>query len=277
MAQVYRKSALEKLSNPEQLENTLVVTSPMSWLAVIAVAVIIIATAIWAFAGTIPDTVSATGYVVRPSGANAVYSEENGKVISVMAYEDQEIQPGDVILTYQAGNREIKNLVSDHYGQVAKVCVKVGDSIGTGDEVVRVTPNIDGQCVVCYMPTGNGTDDAQKIEQYMTAGIYLSAVDSQIYGHMEGAVFNIDSSPATEEGKSYVLGKTLSKEYQGSYQAVTLYIRPDPDTESGFYWTNEKGKTLKVSNSSEVTVKFVVKEDRPIDKFSAWLSKKWGN
>ena len=273
MAKIIRKSEEEKISGPEQLEKSLVVTSPLSWIALLAVTAAIIAVVIWSFVGKIPVTVSATGYVVKPAGANAVYAEENGKVIAVMVYEDQILNSGDVILTYQVGNREIRSIVSDQIGQVAKVCVKAGDSLGMGDEVVRVTPNIDKQCVVCYMPKG----DAKKVEQSMKAGIYLSSADSQTYGHMEGVILSIDSLPATEAGKIHVLGDALASKVQGSYWAVTLYLRPDPSTASGYYWTNEKGKNVNVSNSSEVTVKIAVEEIHPIEKLSAKLEEIWGD
>ena len=48
MADLYRKSSLEKLSNPEQLDRMIRISSPMSWLALAAVLLVIVAAAIWA-------------------------------------------------------------------------------------------------------------------------------------------------------------------------------------------------------------------------------------
>ena len=58
MAELYRKSALERISSPEQLDKALKVTSPMSWLALLALTVIVIVTLIWSIVGTIPVTVT---------------------------------------------------------------------------------------------------------------------------------------------------------------------------------------------------------------------------
>ena len=41
MADLYRKSSLDKLSNPEQLDRMIKISSPLSWLALIAVLLVI--------------------------------------------------------------------------------------------------------------------------------------------------------------------------------------------------------------------------------------------
>ena len=51
MADLYRKSSLERISSPEQLDKVLRVTSPMSWLALIAITVMIVIITIWSFVG----------------------------------------------------------------------------------------------------------------------------------------------------------------------------------------------------------------------------------
>ena len=48
MAQVFRKSALEKLPSPEQLDKAMVVTSPASWAVLTGVALIVAAAVVWA-------------------------------------------------------------------------------------------------------------------------------------------------------------------------------------------------------------------------------------
>ena len=63
MAELYRKSALERISSPEQLDKALKVTSPMSWLALLAVTLIVVVTVIWSIVGTIPVTVTTSGVI----------------------------------------------------------------------------------------------------------------------------------------------------------------------------------------------------------------------
>lgn len=70
MADLYRKSAIEKLSSVDRTDRTMAITRPLSWLALVGIAIIVAATAIWAFWGTIPITVSGKGIVTSPTGSN---------------------------------------------------------------------------------------------------------------------------------------------------------------------------------------------------------------
>ena len=45
MPELYRKASLERISNPEQLDKTLKITSPLSWLVLIAITLMIVVAA----------------------------------------------------------------------------------------------------------------------------------------------------------------------------------------------------------------------------------------
>ena len=57
MAGIFRKTALERLSSPDQLDSMLKITSPMSWLGIGAAGALAVAVIAWAFTGSIPNTV----------------------------------------------------------------------------------------------------------------------------------------------------------------------------------------------------------------------------
>ena len=65
MAQLYRKSAVERISTPEQLDKALTVTSPMSWIALAAVTVVILAV---------------MGKIVRRINIEPVFKDMRGRV-----------------------------------------------------------------------------------------------------------------------------------------------------------------------------------------------------
>lgn len=51
MAELYRKSSLERISSPDQLDTMLKISSPMSWLALAGATLIVVVTLVWAFIG----------------------------------------------------------------------------------------------------------------------------------------------------------------------------------------------------------------------------------
>ena len=278
MAELYRKSALERISSPEQLDKALKITSPLSWLALLAITLIIVVTVIWSIIGTIPVTVTTQGIVASPVSTNSVYIQETGTVVSVLVHAGDELHFNDPVLTYKTGSGEVKTLYADQVGTVSELVVKSGDQMIQGNEAIRLSPSVTSdQVIVCYIPLG----DAKKLERGMNVQVYLASADSQTYGHMQARVINIDSNAASAGGMAYVLGSdnnlAASFTQNGAVVAVTCELYPDAATVSGYYWSNEKGAKLEVTNGSLVSAKVITEEVAPITKLFAKLKEIWGD
>ena len=154
MAQLYRKSALEKISSLEQLDKALTVTSPLSWLSLAAVTVVIIVTVVWSIIGTIPVTVTTTGIVASPVSTNAVFCPETGTVMAILVNPNSEISINDPVATYKTGNGDVKTIYSDQAGVVTEIIAKRAekrqDQPGGGASPrfpeIQQSP---GHCVLC--------------------------------------------------------------------------------------------------------------------------------
>jgi HlyD family secretion protein len=89
--QIFRKSALERLSSPEELDSLMKVTSPRAWLALIAFGGLILTAVIWGIWGTISTRVTGRGILVHPGGILEIASKASGAVSAVYA------SPGDLV------------------------------------------------------------------------------------------------------------------------------------------------------------------------------------
>jgi hypothetical protein len=297
MAQLYRKSALEKISSPEQLDKALTVTSPMSWLALAAITAVIVATIIWSVLGTIPVTVTTTGIVASPVSTNAVFCPETGTIMAILVNPNSEIGINDPVASYKTGNGDVKTIYSDQIGTVTEIIAKKAATddknkngqqnqndqkngkINQGDELLRISPKSGSQqVVVCYVDLA----DAKKIKRGMPVNISLKIKESNTYGHMVGRIINVDSYAASTEGMNYVLGSnnnvasTFRKDNK-AVVAVTCELYPDPNTVSGYFWSNEKGSKLEVTNGTLVNAKVIVEEVHPITKLFVKLKDIWGD
>ncbi len=278
MADLYRKSSLERISNPEQLDKVIKVTSPMSWLALLGITLIVIVTVVWSFVGTIPVTITSPGIVSSMVGSNAVYTQESGTVISVRVRAGDEIHLGDPVMTFKNAANEVVTVYSDQVGTVAAIVVKKDDTLNPGSEVIRVTPKANNaQIVVCYVPLAQ----AKKLERGMEVKVTLDNLDSSSYGNMVARVVNIDAYAASMNGMASVIGSgnnldsTFTK--NGAVVAVACELYPDANTVSGFYWSNDKGAGVTVTNGSLVTAKIVTEEVAPITKLFSKLNELWGD
>jgi len=276
MAELYRKSALEKISSPEQLDKALRVTSPMTWLVLTVATALAVIAIVWSIVGSIPITVTANGIVSSPTSTNALFMSESGTVVSVSVYEGREIHIQDEILKYRVGDGEVKTLYSDQTGVLSHLGVKTGDTVSQGNEIARVSPLISSSdhVVVCYASLA----DAKKIQRGMEVRVFLTSAESQTYGHMVGRVTNVDSYVSSNAGMAYVLGEdnNLAASFQNDgapVVAVTCELYPDTTgrSVSGYYWSNARGEKLPVSNGSLVSAKFVTKVIPPITKLFSQL------
>lgn len=126
--QIYRKSLLERMSSPEQLDKMIVITPPFFWLALLGGLIIISVVLVWSIVGRLPVKLQSTGIVVQDEGAYILASDTGGIVTSVEVEEGDYVEEGDVVLTLsdEAVLMEMENL-NKRRDQVAAVTI---DSIG---------------------------------------------------------------------------------------------------------------------------------------------------
>lgn len=276
MSGLFRKSSLDRLSSPDELNKTITITSPMSWLALIGVTIIILIVVIWAFTGTLPTTITTNGIIVSPVSTNAIYADDTGSVTRISVVAGANISIGDEIAVIYTSTKEQKVIFSTQNGTVSEILVKKGEQVYQGSEIVRVSPKTDAEhVVVCYVPFSN----SPKLTPGMDVLVYPLYVDKQLYGHMYAKIVNVDTYAATKKNMSYVLGidNSLADSYasNGAVVAVACELIRDDQTTSGYYWSSAQGQKLKVTSGQQVSVKIITERNAPITKLFIKLKTFW--
>lgn len=106
MAKLYRKSLLEKMSSPDQLDKAIVITPPSFWIAVTGGIIIIAVALVWSLTGTIPEKVDTNGIYIYDQDAYVVSSEVNGIVEDVKVEVGDVVSEGDVLYTIDSESVE---------------------------------------------------------------------------------------------------------------------------------------------------------------------------
>ena len=71
---LFRKSSLERVSSPEQLNEYIKITNPSLIVILLGILTIVVSGAIWVFSGGIPETVKVNGVVITDAnGANTLH------------------------------------------------------------------------------------------------------------------------------------------------------------------------------------------------------------
>ena len=95
---LYRSSALEHQSCPEQLDRLLVVTQPKSWMVLFAVFIIVCGIGVWSVLGSVPTVVGGTGILTGGGGVMGVQSTRTGQVTQMLVKPGDVITPGQVLV-----------------------------------------------------------------------------------------------------------------------------------------------------------------------------------
>ena len=142
MAEIFRKSALEKLSSPEQLDKMIVITSPSFWLSMIGAGIIIVSALVWSIFGRLPENVDAQGIYVNRNGMQSVYAENNGVVDQILVADGDYVSKGDVIAVFDT--EEIDKKIAEYEEKktaVEEVSIETVEqikSISTNDEILSL-------------------------------------------------------------------------------------------------------------------------------------------
>ena len=94
---LFRQSALDRLSSPEQLDRLMRVTDPRGWIALAATGLVIVAVLVWSILGTVPTTIEGQGILLTSSGILEVEVLGTGVVSELSVEAGDEVSRGQVI------------------------------------------------------------------------------------------------------------------------------------------------------------------------------------
>ena len=94
---LFRKTALEKLSSPERLNEYIKITNPGVWSVLLACLALLVAVGFWAFYGNIPDTVHAFGIIFPEHGVTQVIPTAGGRISNMRVQVGDYVEAGQIL------------------------------------------------------------------------------------------------------------------------------------------------------------------------------------
>lgn len=94
---IFRDSALERLSTPEQLDRVMRVARPASWIAIGVLFAAMLAAVAWSLVAVVPVKMAAKGILITPGGVLDVASEHAGRLVRFAVEPGEHIEAGQVI------------------------------------------------------------------------------------------------------------------------------------------------------------------------------------
>lgn len=302
--ELFSKESLAKLSSPERLDTLLEVTTPIGWMALTAMCIMVFSILMWSVFGALVDKVEGVGILLDSSGIARVSSVSSGRVESVRVRTGDRVKKGDVIATLQMPGLEVDSKVTrsninlsqnerealttaaqydaKHYEQeVSETVVSAYD--GIVDEIAVIPDNIvaagstictirrdegrEEMTGVIYVPAVNG----KKIQPGMTLQLNPNGSDSSEEGSLLAVVrsasrYPVSSGAITRRVGNQELAQWFIAKNDNAAMEVTFELVKDTESGTGYLWTSSVGNHRPVTSGSVCSGFVVVDRKPPLEK-----------
>ncbi|MCR5176955.1 MAG: biotin/lipoyl-binding protein [Anaerovibrio sp.] len=308
--QIFSQEALDKMRSPERLDTVLPITTPVAWMGLVAVVVMVFAVLIWSIWGSFTVKADGMGLIMDASGVVKVSANVSGVVDEVYVHSGEKIKKGDPIAhivqvqaeasTHMAqqvpelaiSEKDAASRVHEfdsrlyqqhmteyirasHDGIVGEMNVEVGTTVGVGMSICTLRI-IDGRrdlTGVLYIPVSHG----KRVEPGQTIQLAPNGVDVSQSGSLLGNVRSVSQYPVSLEAVQKKTGNEhlaqwILQSQQSSVMEVNFDLVKDDSDESGLLWTSSVGEHKPVTAGSFCTGSIIIERRPPIEKVFYKLS-----
>lgn len=301
---IFSREALNKLRSPEKLDTLLPITTPINWMALIAIGILLFSVVLWSIFGAFTVKVDGMGMIIDSAGVVNVSHISDGKIKQIYVHSGSKIKKGDLIARMEqpvqdadtrmaqynialsqsdrdamsrASEHDAKKtqelvneyIYSDYDGIVDEVMVETGSIINVGTPIcsIRRTQNRDELSGVLYIPVEQG----KRVETGMSIQLAPNGVDTSQSGWLLGVVRSVSQYPTSTTAMSKVLGNEQLVQYilnneRGAVMEVKFDLVKDENSESGYLWTSFVGQHKPITAGSFCTGSIIIDRVPPIEK-----------
>ncbi|WP_415329008.1 NHLP bacteriocin system secretion protein [Chryseobacterium sp. MMS23-Vi53] len=130
-ASFFRKSALEKLSTPEKLDQLIKVTGPKAWIALVTIALALGVGITWSVFGRVKTKLDVVG-VVLGGDVHEVVSTAQGQLVELKVAIGDKVKKGDIIATIQ--QPELSQQIEDAKAVLSDRKFEMGKLVSYGNQ-----------------------------------------------------------------------------------------------------------------------------------------------
>ena len=211
--EIFSREALNKLRSPEKLDTMFAITTPVSWIGLAAIGILLFSILLWSIFGAFTVKADGMGLIMDSAGVVNVSHTASGKISEVYVKKGSVIKRGDLIAKLEQADRSAdtrmaqygmglaandreamervyqydtkrqqqtvaENIHSDYDGIVDDVLVEKGTILSKDAPVctIRLTQDRDELIGILYVPVDKG----KRIEPGMTIQLAPNGVDVSV-------------------------------------------------------------------------------------------------
>jgi multidrug resistance efflux pump len=284
----------EKPISPMTLDKMVSIIEIKSWIAFTTVLIILAATLIWGFFGTMQLREDVTGVLIRSGKVTNIYATDDSILLDFSIKPEQYVEQDRVIARLEqlglvneihlmmdqnlplseieAKREELiarSQIKTPESGRIVDVFAHMGDYVRKGTKLATIYKEAPGsKFLECRLYVA--VDQMKQIKKGLSVNIYPAGVSKKTYGNMTGVVLLISEYPVTYQYMFDRLGsEELAQEFLkgGARYEVYIVLVASEETETGYKWTISQGPQKKFGNLTLCDASIIVEKLRPIDVF----------
>lgn len=299
MADLFRKTALDTMATPEQLDRQVKIMRPSTWILYTAMVIALATFVVWSFSYRISNGVKMQGVVFTNNNIISNVAIRECMITDVLVSEGEYVEIGDILAVvsndemlakitdsryellqkkegteeYEALRDQIDQFVESY---VASTVIKSngsgyiqtvkssGTALQAGDYIATVMSDSGYNEVIAYVPL----QTANNLSLGMSAQVSPTYAPREEYGYMTGVVTAIADTPVSEES---ILAKMGTLSYvesilpQESCVEVRIRLDLDEGSANGYKWSNSKGAGLPVELGTQCSIIVITGEYLPVE------------
>ncbi len=303
--EIFSKDALDRLRSPEQLDVLLKITNPISWMAIVAICILVFSILLWSIFGVMAVKVNGVGILLDSAGVVNISHNAAGRIKELRISTGSVVEKGDIIAVVEqpeqegetmlsgyhillsANGRDTVNnawqydnklyqseinrfIVSPYDGIVNEIKINKGDMISAGMSIcsVRQTQEREDLIGIMYVPLNEG----KKIKSGMVVQLAPNGVNTAETGSLMGVVMDVSEFPVSSSGMMKSIGNQevvnwmLNKVGGGAMEVRIELVKNKKADASEYLWSSIVGNPPPVTAGSICTASVVIERKPPIEK-----------
>ena len=262
---IFRPTALEHLASPEQLDQLMPATSPRLWLALLALAGLLVVVGLWSVVDRVPVQVEGRGMLIRGGQLLQLAAPVAGQIETLTILAGEAVQAGQVIATVRpsgdaaAPSVEIRSLTA---GRVVEVAAARGAAVSAGTVLATLEDTSQPLAAVIYVPPATGL----QLQPGMLVEVSPDGVSRSAHGFLRGVVQSVAAYPASTAAMYAVLANDqLIAAFTAAGAVLAVRVSLEGADSGAYVWSAARAPAAPPHSGTLVTARFTTAERRPIE------------
>jgi multidrug efflux pump subunit AcrA (membrane-fusion protein) len=251
--------------SPDELDHLLTLVRPRVWLVLSGLLLLVALAVVWAFVGTVTQTVSAPGVIRRGPGAQTVQAPAAGTVVALNATLGGTVVAGEPLATIRRAEGGLTVVSAPVAGVIAAVATAPDAVVAVADPLAVVQPTAGALTATVVVPV----DDRSEIFVGDEVRVAMTGIVDKELGYVHGRIATIDSYPASNQELVRIFGgQTFATEltHARAVYLVRVELLTDPTTKSGLRWSSRSGASVTVPAGQLVDASIIVSDQSLIQQ-----------